>query len=70
MPSKLTNKIVLLSGDGEWHTNVVVDKYTQTKQTQLRTKILKSSHGRHYKKNTLLCTMTTTTVIKRIGLKT
>ena len=59
-----------MSGDGEWHINVVVGKYTQTKQTQLRTKIVKSSHGRHYKKKTLLCTMTTTTVIKRIGLKT
>ena len=42
----------LLSGDGEWHTNgpVVVSKYTQIRQIWLRAKIVKSGHGRHYKK--------------------
>ena len=69
MPRKLTNKIVLLFGDREWHTNVVIDKYTQTRQTRLRAKIVKSSHSRHYKKKTLLCTMMTT-MRKRIGLRT
>ena len=41
----------LLSGDGEWHTVrlVVVSRYTQTKQRWLRTRIVKSGHGRHYK---------------------
>ena len=29
---------------------VVVGKYTQTRQRWLRTKIVKSDHGRHYKK--------------------
>ena len=38
-------------GDGEWHTvgPVVVGRYTQTKQRWLRTKIVKSGHGRHSK---------------------
>ena len=49
---------------------MVVNKYTQTRQRQLRAKIVKSSHGRHYKKEPLLCTVTTTTVRKRIGLRT
>ena len=42
----------LLFGNGEWHTNrpVVGDKYTQTRQRWLRAKIVKSGHGRHYKK--------------------
>ena len=41
----------LLSGDGEWHIvgPVVVGRYTQTRQRWLRDKIIKSSHGRHYK---------------------
>ena len=46
------NKIVfLLSGNGQWHTNelVVVDRYTHARQRWLRAKIVKSSHGRHYK---------------------
>ena len=48
---------------GEWHTDglVVVGKYTQTRQRWLRAKIVKSSHGRHYKREFLLCTVTTTT---------
>ena len=54
---RLTNKIVLsLSGDGEWHIDVVVGKYTQTRQRWLRAKMVKSSHGRYYKKKPLLCT--------------
>ena len=38
-------------GDREWHTDgsVVVGKYTQTRQRWLRAKIVKPSHGRHYK---------------------
>ena len=57
-------------GEGERHTYVVVGKYTQTRQRQLRVRIVKFSHGRHYKKGPLLCTVTTTTVRKRIGLRT
>ena len=38
---------------------MVVGKYTQTRQRRLRTKIVKSSYGRHYKKKPLLCTVTT-----------
>ena len=69
---RLTNKIVLsLSSDREWHIDVVVSKYTQTKQRRLRTKMVKSSHGRYYKKKPLLCIGTTTTIVrKRIGLRT
>ena len=48
-----------MSSDGEWHTDVVVGKYTKTRQRWLRAKIVKSSHGRHYKKKPLLCTVTT-----------
>ena len=57
---------------GEWHTDgrVVVGKYTQTRQRWLRAKIVKFSHGRHYKKKPLLCTVTTMTMWKRIGLRT
>ena len=54
-----------MSGDGERYTDVVVGKYTQTKQRRLRAKIVKSSHGRHYKKEPVLCTGTTTRVRKR-----
>ena len=44
-----------LSGDGGWHTDgiVMVDQYTQTRQRRLRAKIVKSGHGRHYKKRIL-----------------
>ena len=59
-----------MSGDGEWHTDMVVGKYTQTRQRWLRAKIVKSNHGKHYKKKPLLCTVRTTTMRKRIGLKT
>ena len=59
-----------MSGDGEWHIDVVVGKYTQTRKRWLKAKIVKSSHGRHYKKKPLLCILTTTTMRKRIGLKT
>ena len=40
-----------MSGDGEWHTvgPVVVGGYIQTRQRWLKAKIVKSSHGRHYK---------------------
>ena len=41
----------------ERHTDVVVGKYTQTRQRQLRVKIVKSSHSKHYKKEPLLCTV-------------
>ena len=53
----------------ERHTDVVVGKYTQTRQRWLRAKIVKSSHGRYYKKEPLLYTVTTTRVRKRIGLR-
>ena len=41
-----------MSDFGEWHTDgpMVVGKYTQTKQRLLRAKIVKSGHGRHYKR--------------------
>ena len=44
-----------LSSDGGWHTNgpVVVGQYTQTRQRRLRAKIVKSGHGRYYKKRVL-----------------
>ena len=44
-----------LSGDRGWHTDgtKVVGQYTQTKQKRLKTKTVKSSYGRHYKKGTL-----------------
>ena len=59
-----------MSGDREWHIDVVVGKYTQTRQRWLRAKIVKFSHSRLYKKKPLLCTVTTMIVRKRIGLKT
>ena len=41
-----------MSGGGEWNTDkpVVVGKYTQSRQRWLKGKIVKYSHGRHYKK--------------------
>ena len=51
--NKPMNKTVFsFSGAGEGDENelVVVGKYTQTKQRWLKGKIVKSSHGRHYKK--------------------
>ena len=61
-----------MSGDGEWHTVrlEVVGRYTQTRHRWLRTKIIKSSHDRHYKKKPLLYTVTIMTIRKRIELKT
>ena len=59
-----------MSGDGEWHTYVMVSKYTETRQRRLRATIVKSNHGRYYKKKPLLCTVTTTMEGRRIGLKT
>ena len=40
---------------GGWHTDgtVMVGQYTQIRQRRLRTKIVKSGHGRHYKKRVL-----------------
>ena len=51
-----------MSGGGEWNTNelVVVGKYTQTRQRWFKGKIVKSGHGRHYKK---------TFIVRRIGVK-
>ena len=37
-------------GEGDTNKPVVVDKYTQTKQRWLKGKIVKSGHGRRYKK--------------------
>ena len=59
-----------MSGDREWHTDVVVGKYTKIRQRWLRAKIVKYSHGRYYKKKPLLCIVTTMMVRKRIGFKT
>ena len=36
--------------EGDADEPVVVDKYTQTRQRWLKGKIVKSGHGRHYKK--------------------
>ena len=59
-----------MSGDREWHTDVVVGKYTPTRQRLLRAKIVKSNYDRHYKKKPLLYTVTIMTIRKRIELKT
>ena len=37
-------------GEGDADEPVVVGKYTQTKQRWLKGKIVKSGHGRYYKK--------------------
>ena len=63
----------LLSGDGEWHTvrQVVVSRYTQTRQRWLRTRIVKSGHGRHYKEAIAVYRKRdTTTTISTAVLKT
>ena len=38
------------AGEGDTEEPVVIDKYTQTRQRLLKGKIVKSGHGRHYKK--------------------
>ena len=38
------------AGEGDADEPVVVGKYTQTRQRWLKGKIVKSGHGRHYKK--------------------
>ena len=55
-----------MSGVGEGDTNepVVVDKYTQTRQRWLKGKIVKSSHGRRYKRAS---TVPRTEVEKKTG---
>ena len=50
---RLINKTAFLClkwGKGDANEPVVVDKYTQTRQRWLKGKIVKSGHGRHYKK--------------------
>ena len=44
-----------LSSDRGWHTDgtVMVGQHTQTRRRRLRTKTVKLSHGRHYKKRVL-----------------
>ena len=37
-------------GEGDADKPVVVGKYTQTRQRWLKGKIVKSGHGKHYKK--------------------
>ena len=51
-----------LSGarDGDANEPVVVDKYTQTRQRWLKNKIVKSGHGKRYKK---------TSTVPRIGVE-
>ena len=39
-----------LSGKGECHTPLVVGKYAQTKQRRLKGKVVKTGHGRYYKR--------------------
>ena len=58
---RLINKIAFLClerGRGDTDEPVVVGKYTQTRQRWLKGKIVKSGHGRHYKK---------TFIVPRIG---
>ena len=43
------------AGDGDVDEPVVVGKYTQTRQRWLRAKIVKSDHGRSYKRRPLPC---------------
>ena len=45
-----------MSGEGEWYTVglVVVGRYTQARKRWLRAKIVKFSHGRHYKKRPIV----------------
>ena len=38
------------AGEGDADEPVVVGKYTQTRQRWLKGKIVKSGHGKHYKK--------------------
>ena len=38
------------AGEGDADELVVVGKYTQTRQRWLKGKIVKSGHGKHYKK--------------------
>ena len=59
-----------LSSDGEWYTDgpVVVGKYTQTRQRLLRAKIVKSSHGRHYKESPFTLYKGGETSIKGLGI--
>ena len=38
------------AGEGDANELMVVGKYTQTKQRRLKGKIVKSGHGKHYKK--------------------
>ena len=47
-------------GEGDADEPVVVSKYIQTRQRWLKDKIVKSGHGRHYKK---------TFIVRRIGVK-
>ena len=50
---RLINKIAFLClerGRGDTDESVVVSKYTQTRQRWLKGKIVKSGHGKHYKK--------------------
>ena len=52
-PRKPINKMVFSLfrvGEGDTNKPVVVDKYTQTKQRWLKGKIVKSGHGRCFKK--------------------
>ena len=48
------------AGEGDENELVVVGKYTQTRQRWLKGKIVKSGHGRHYKK---------TSTVSRIGVE-
>ena len=48
------------AGEGDVDELVVVGKYTQTRKRWLKGKIVKSGHGRHYKK---------TSTMSRIGVE-
>ena len=62
-PRKPINKTAFsLSGarDGDANELVVIGKYTQTRQRWLKNKIVKSGHGKRYKK---------TSTVPRIGVE-
>ena len=48
--NKTAFSLCLELGEGDANKPVVVGKYTQTKQSQLKGKIVKSGHGRRYKR--------------------
>ena len=60
---RLINKIAFFlsrPGEGDVNESVVVGKYTQSRQRWLKGKIIRSGHGKRYKK---------TSIVPRIGVE-